>query len=101
MAKKSFAGGLNSLLETTTKKSQEIKKPQRVITKTSQEGLKEGETRATFIVNEELLEKVKAIAYLNRTQIKSVIHEALLLYLDNQEEDVVNQAIQLYRKTGR
>ena len=47
------------------------------ITKSSQEGTKENETRATFIVNEELLEKLKAIAYWDRVMIKEVINNAL------------------------
>ena len=47
------------------------------ITKSSQEGTKENETRATFIVNEELLEKLKAVAYWDRVMIKDVINTAL------------------------
>jgi hypothetical protein len=47
------------------------------ITKSSQEGTKENETRATFIVKEDLLEKLKAIAYWDRTLIKEVVDKAL------------------------
>ena len=47
------------------------------ITKSSQEGTKEGETRATFIVKEGLLEKLKAIAYWERILIKEVVTSAL------------------------
>ena len=47
------------------------------ITKSSQEGTKEKETRATFIVNEDLLEKLKAIAYWDRVLIKDVVNTAL------------------------
>jgi hypothetical protein len=79
MSKKSFTGGLNSLL------GDQIEKPKkgrprttnRVITKSSQEGTKEKETRATFIVNEELLDKLKAIAYWDRLLIKDVVDKAL------------------------
>ncbi|MEP6551955.1 MAG: hypothetical protein ABJB11_00340 [Ferruginibacter sp.] len=46
-------------------------------TKTSQDGTKENETRATFIVNELLLDKLKAIAYWERLLIKDVINEAM------------------------
>ena len=96
MSKKNFKGGLNTLLgEAPTKKAdkQKIKdKPLREdktrkvgrpvtqfkeITKSSQEGTKENETRATFIVNEELLEKLKAVAYWDRVMIKDVINTAL------------------------
>ena len=96
MSKKNFKGGLNTLLgEAPNKKAdkQKIKdkplrgnKPGKVgrpatqfkeITKSSQEGTKENETRATFIVNEDLLEKLKAIAYWDRVMIKEVINTAL------------------------
>lgn len=79
MSKKDFTGGLNSLL------GEQPEKPKRgrpvtqtkEITKSSQEGTKENETRATFILNEELLEKVKAIAYWDRVLIKDVVNTAL------------------------
>lgn len=79
MSKKNFTGGLNSLL------GDQPEKPKRgrpitqtkEITKSSQEGTKENETRATFIINEELLEKLKAIAYWDRVLIKDVINTAL------------------------
>ena len=54
------------------------KKPKREITKTSQTGTKENETRATFIIKEELLEKLKSIAYWERAMIKDVINTALV-----------------------
>ncbi len=79
MSKKDFTGGLNSLL------GEQPEKPKRgrpvtqtkEITKSSQEGTKEKETRATFIVNEDLLEKLKAIAYWDRMLIKDVVNTAL------------------------
>lgn len=85
--KKDFAGGFSSLLEATTGKTtlelaQTRKRGRpvtqtKVITKSSQEGTKENETRATFIINEELLEKLKAIAYWDRLLIKDVVNFAL------------------------
>jgi hypothetical protein len=80
MSKKNFTGGLNSLLGDQPEKPK-VGRPVtqfKEITKTSQEGTKENETRATFIVNEELLEKAKAIAYWDRLLIKDVINTALL-----------------------
>ena len=79
MSKKNFTGGLNSLLGDQPEKPKKGR-PQTVfkeITKSSQEGTKENETRATFIVNEDLLEKLKAIAYWDRVLIKEVINTAL------------------------
>jgi len=82
MSKKNFTGGLSSLLGENTKedKATKVGRPKtqfKEITKTSQEGTKENETRATFIVNEELLDKLKAIAYWDRVLIKEVINTAL------------------------
>jgi len=79
MSKKSFTGGLNSLLGDQPEKPKRGR-PQtstREITKSSQEGTKENETRATFIINEELLDKLKAIAYWDRLLIKDVVNTAL------------------------
>jgi hypothetical protein len=52
------------------------------ITKSSQEGTKENETRATFIVNEELLDKLAAISYWDRVLIKEVVNRALEEYVE-------------------
>ena len=79
MSKKNFTGGLNSLLgdQEDRPKRGRPKTQNKEITKSSQEGTKPKETRATFIVNEELLEKIKTIAYWDRELIKEVIEEAL------------------------
>lgn len=78
MSKKDFKGGLSSLLgEEEKPKVGRPQSSQREITKSSQEGTKENETRATFIVNELLLDKLKAIAYWERKLIKEVVNTAL------------------------
>ena len=51
------------------------------MTGSSQEGLKDGWTRATFILREDYLEKVKALAYWKRKNIKEVMDEVLGAYL--------------------
>ncbi len=61
-------------LKTKVGRPKSVFKP---ITKSSQEGTKENETRATFIVDEALLDKLKAIAYWDRVLIKEVINSAL------------------------
>ena len=70
--------GVEALLgegsHTTTKKK--IGRPRtqtKEVTKSSQEGTISGETRATFIVNEEALEKLKRKAYWDRILIKEVL----------------------------
>lgn len=52
-----------------------------VLVKSIDRGLKEGWTRATFILRSDYLEKVKSLAYWDRKQIKEVIDEALGSYL--------------------
>lgn len=82
MAKKSFSGGLNSLLGDTKPAEAapvvaEPKASKKEITKTSQKGTKENETRATFIVQEDLLDKLKSLAYWERVLIKDIVNQAL------------------------
>jgi hypothetical protein len=79
MSKKSFTGGLNTLLgdQQEEPKRGRPKTSTKTITKSSQKGTKEKETRATFIVNEEVLDKLKAIAYWDRLLIKEVVDKAL------------------------
>jgi hypothetical protein len=49
--------------------------------KTTQRGLQDGWTRATFILRKQHLEELKALAYWERKTIKEVIDEALGNYL--------------------
>lgn len=79
MSKKNFTGGLNSLLGDQPEKPKRGRPVTQTkeVTKSSQEGTKENETRATFIINEELLDKLKAIAYWDRVLIKDVVNTAL------------------------
>ena len=88
MSKKNFTGGLNSLLGDQPEKPKKGRPVTQTkeITKSSQEGTKENETRATFIVNEELLEKLKAVAYWERRMIKEVIASALEEIVDKYEK---------------
>lgn len=91
MAKKNFSGGLNSLLgdsqtAETAPVAAESKSLKKEITKSSQIGTKEKETRATFIVNEDLLEKMKALAYWDRVLIKDIINQALEEHITRYEK---------------
>ena len=87
MSKKDFKGGLDSLLgESTKPKRGRPKTSTRVITKSSQEGTKVNETRATFIVREDLLDKLKALAYWDRKLIKEVVNDALQDAVDRYEK---------------
>jgi hypothetical protein len=100
MSKKSFIGGINTILgegSSKPEKPEETDKPEKkkrgrpttvnkLITKSSQEGTKENETRATFIVREDLLDKLKNIAYWERIFLKEVINTALQEAIDKYEK---------------
>jgi hypothetical protein len=58
----------------------------RKLTNTSQEGLPENWTRATFIVREDLLDKVKDLAYWDRRQVKEIVNESLEAYINKHEK---------------
>lgn len=66
------------------------------ITKTSEIGTKPGETRATFIVNIEQLEQVKALAHWDRTSIKEVLSSALTHYFNSKGKELA-KAMELYQ----
>jgi hypothetical protein len=107
MSKKDFKGGLNTLigektaqitpegakefLDTLREETDKVKRVGRPktqfkeVTKSSQQGTKENETRATFIVNEELLDKLKAIAYWDRILVKDVLNTAIQEYVDKKK----------------
>jgi len=56
-------------------------------TSTSSKGLPKGWTRATFIVRQDLVHKVKRAAYWDRRQIKDLVTEALDAYLVDKKTD--------------
>lgn len=84
MSKKNFKGGLDTLLGEAgyTPKKKEPK----IAQKSTKQGLPDNEIRATFIVEEGALEKLKAIAYWDRLTIKEVVQEALGSYLESYEK---------------
>ncbi|HHU80973.1 MAG TPA: hypothetical protein GXZ35_06530, partial [Acholeplasmataceae bacterium] len=53
--------------------------------KSSQEGLRDGFTRATFIVREDLLKKLKDYAYTERETLKDVVNSMIEQFLDGKE----------------
>lgn len=102
MAKKEqLRRGLDALLDTsakskstkasTTGKDPARRKPGRpktstkVVVDTTEDGTREGEKRATFIVRKDLLEKVKALAYWERVAIKDVLEAALEKHINAHE----------------
>ena len=50
---------------------------------TSQMGLRNGWTRATFIIREDLLEKLKDMSYWDRRPIKEILDDIMIEYLES------------------
>ena len=59
--------------------------PTMALNETSQKGLKDGWTRATFILRKDHLEKLRSFSYWQRRKIKDVIDEALSSYLEGKK----------------
>lgn len=57
----------------------------RETTNSSQDGLQENWTRATFIMREDLLKRLKDYAYTDRRSLKAILSEMLEAYLDGKE----------------
>ncbi len=87
MTKKTFKTGLDALIGEKKKGPGRPKTSTRQTTKSSQEGTKPGMTRATFILHEDKLEKLKAIAYWDRVRIMDVVGTAIDEYLTRYEEE--------------
>jgi hypothetical protein len=83
MSKKDFSGGLNTLLGESG-----YKKPEKESKKTPsrKEGLGQDEIRATYILPESYVEKLKLIAYWDRLSIKESATEMIKQYVDSWEE---------------
>jgi hypothetical protein len=84
----SIPQGLEWIKPTTEITTQELPEqilvsPVNIPQKSSQKGLGRGWTRATFIVQEELLEQLKILAHWERVTIKDLVSDALKNYLSN------------------
>jgi len=103
MSKKDFTGGINSLLGEERTDKPKVKAPQPVsrkeITKTTQEGTYEGDVRATFIIKENKLELLKALAYWERKKIKDLLDESIDSLLQAKDPELLKKAIEEYNKT--
>ena len=84
MAKKNFNQGINSLL-INTRQEQEAPEQTNTLKKevklSVKAGLKVGETRATLILREDIIEKYKAISYWDRVPLKEVVDDALSTFI--------------------
>jgi N-methylhydantoinase A/oxoprolinase/acetone carboxylase beta subunit len=74
MSKKSFKKGFDALLE--------IDLPEDDIRHNIKSPAKPSESRSTFIVEDRILENIKAISYWERAKIKTIVNKALHQYIE-------------------
>jgi hypothetical protein len=81
------SGGVHALIQDTRESTPEISSLSSIQSNSSKHssriGLKPGWTRATFIVRDDILEKLKDLAWWDRKDIKEVLEEALTSHLAN------------------
>lgn len=88
---KDFKGEIDVILGESKTKRGRPSTQSKEITKSSEQGTKAGETRATFIVNQSNLDDIKAIAFYERVMIKDAIESALTLFIkDYQRKNGMN-----------
>ena len=86
MAKKNFKTGINGLLQSSIFEEKETSKEKKVSDL--------GSMKATYYLNIELLNQIKAIAFYERKSIGKIINEALKKYTSRYKN--LNEAKELY-----
>ncbi|MBK7133892.1 MAG: hypothetical protein IPH69_14050 [Bacteroidales bacterium] len=87
MAKKQFTNSFQDIFsptETHLIKEEFIKKPEDNDDKIQ---------RTTLLLSRQTYKTIKAIAYWERKQIKEIIHEAIMVYLNSLDADELEKAI--------
>jgi hypothetical protein len=92
MAKKEFKIGLDNLLQSTIDKDESSIQNS---AKTQPE--KPVEVRATFILDKNQLDMLKAIAYWERQQIKQVLENAISQYIQAYSEEDIQTLLTAYK----
>ena len=72
--------------QTEVQESRRMGRPRNRRTSTSQQGLRDGLTRMTFIISQEKQDKLKYISYNERLSLREILDEAIEDYLNKYEE---------------
>ncbi len=88
MNRKNFKNTFDDILKTSSVKNDVIKSEKNRQVKK--------ETKATFIILSDQLDKLRAISYMERKMIKNVLRDALSLYIDKYEKE--NSSVPLPKK---
>lgn len=88
MNRKNFKNTFDDILKTSSVKNDVIKSEKNRQVKK--------ETKATFIILSDQLDKLRAISYMERKMIKDVLRDALSLYIEKYEKE--NSSVPLPKK---
>ena len=121
MAKKSFESGLDSLisgssipknriqtLEDNLKNVTQEQTPEdntrrrenRSGKNTSRMGVRDGALKITFIIDEDICNKMRSLAYFDREPIGEMVEQIFKDYLSKRDPKVLREAIQAYNKSS-
>lgn len=108
MSKKTFTGGINTLLEGSVSKEKPAQAQERPVKppevkqepKTAQDKKPKyyRQPRATFLIDTDRVETLKAIAYWERKKIKDLIDEALKTFIESRNPEDIQKALTEYKK---
>lgn len=95
MSKKKFSEGINAILgeKETLRASSGEKKIQ-----TLKGSNQSAEKRATFIIDKDLLEKLKAVAFWERENIKKILNDAISEYIERKGKMFIEEALMKFRE---
>ena len=85
MAKKNFSKGINAFFDSTEK----AENGESLVDKI--------EKRATFIINSDQLEKIKAIAFWERKTAKAILKQSLEEFFSTKGDRYIKEALNHYR----
>ena len=56
--------------------------------------------RTTYVLEPQLVEKIRALAYWKRVKVKDIVTKAFEDYLETVDEDLIQKSVEEYRRHG-
>ena len=97
MSKKTFARGIEAFLEETTKASIPDETNEQVYSEVRSKTTTE--SRTTVVLDADLMDKLKAIAYWERLSTKRIFTQAIENFLSTKNERYIKDALKKYQES--
>ena len=91
MSKKEFSSGIDSLFDNSSNNKKET-------VQINQDSNNINIVRTTILLDYEIYNKIKALAFWERKTIKVIIEDSLINILSNYEEEKLNEILEFYEK---